>query len=72
MRPDFDISKRECPPRRRSEAERNIEEAEVRKMADLGVLEPSNTPSSTIRVCAKANKSFLGSTKVGRRLPIDV
>jgi hypothetical protein len=46
VRPDFDISKRECPPRHRSEAERNIE-AEVRKMADLGVLEPSNAPTST-------------------------
>jgi transposase InsO family protein len=48
--PDFDVMKLDCPPRRRSEKERETEEREVRAMLDLGVLRPSNAPASTNNV----------------------
>jgi hypothetical protein len=46
----FDIDKLDCPPRRRSEKERLLEEIEVQKMLDLGVLAPSSAAASTNNV----------------------
>jgi hypothetical protein len=46
----IDIDKLDCPPRRRSEKERLLEEIEVQNMLDLGVLAPSSAAASTNNV----------------------
>jgi hypothetical protein len=45
--PNFDMSQLACPPHRRSENERVLEEAEVTRLMKLGVIEPSNARAST-------------------------
>jgi hypothetical protein len=71
LRPEADLSKLNRPAFRKSPTERAIEDAEVKKLLDRGILEPSISPCGTSNVLVP-KKDLPDGTPGGMRITADL